>query len=196
MRRLLFILTIGFILFVSATPEASAQRTSKGRVFVGLNQMVSVYSIPSGGLAVEAGQYLLRSYWKAGVSAVDWNQRYNNAEGTLEGVWFDHIHYTVSGGWMYRLLGSYSRTVSLYGGALAFLGVNSYRGFRPLPEEFSTGYPDAGFIYGAAPALELEVFPFRKVALVLGVHSPFTLSSTLETDLWHVTGSLGLRINL
>ncbi len=196
MKRLFFI-SVCIILCLAGSPwRASAQRTADRTVFLGLSQMVSASALPSGGVTLEGGQYLLNSYWKAGVSAVDWNQRYNNPDGTLERAWFDHIHYTLQGGWMYRLASTYSRSFSLYGGASAFLGCNSFNGFRPLPAEYTGGYPRAEFIYGFFPELELEWYPFRRTGFTLSVRSPFTFSSSLETDLWHITGAVGIRINL
>jgi hypothetical protein len=52
------------------------------------------------------------------------------------------------------------------------------------------------FVYGVEPAIDFEIFPFRTVAIVIGIQSPVTLSSSLPTDLWHLSGSLGVRINL
>ena len=174
--------------------EASAQRTSKGVVHIGVSQMVSAYSIPSGGLELNAGMYLLNSYWKAGLCAVDYNQKVTGAFS--EPTWFDHIHYIAYGDWMYRIIGTYSRSVNLYAGGGIFLGASNYEVFKKLPDELSSGLPSLEFIYGIKPCIELECFVSRKVALTLGVNSPLTFSSSLSTDLWHLTGSLGVRVNL
>lgn len=176
---------------------ASAQRTSFGKAFAGIHQYVSGYAVPSGGLGVEGGQYLLHSYWRAGVRAVDWNQKVSGAQDTDGNpVLFDHILWTLSGGWMYRLFGSYGRRLNLYAGGGAFVGLNHYEVFRKLPAELTGGFPRAEFVYGAEPGLDIEFFPFPRTALVLGVQSSFTFSSSLGTDLWHLSGSLGIRFNL
>ena len=200
MKRLLFICTATILLWASGIQDASAQRTSQGNAFVGISPYVSGYSIPSGGLGVEAGKYLLHSYWKVELRAVDWNQKIAGDEDGTEAaetaeaeegtdvvqeetapVYFDHILWNLSGSWMYRAFGTYG---------------NQYEVFHKLPEETPGEFPREEFVYGAEPRVEIEFFPFRRTALVLGVQSPLTFSSSLKTDRWHVSASLGVRINL
>lgn len=182
-------------MLLSGAP-ASAQRTSERMAFFGVSPMVTAYGVPSGGIAVDGGRYLLSSYWKAGVAAADYNQFYNDG-GDPEGrPCFDHIHAVLFGDWMRRLAGTYSRSLSLYAGGGVFLGYNRYEVFRPLPDERSAGLPEGEFIYGVKAAAELECFLGGRCALVLGVHVPVTFSSSLSSDICHLTGSLGLRINL
>ena len=211
MNRLLFICTAAILLLASSIQEASAQRTSQGEVFVGMAPYVSGYTIPSGGLGIEAGQYLLHSLWKVELRAVDWNQKVageTDETAAVEGgeevevveesapVYFDHVLWNLSGNWMYRLLASYDRRFNLYVGAGAFVGLNKYEVFHKLPEEMPGEFPDEEFVYGAEPRIDIEFFPFRRAAVVLGLQSPLTLSSSLKTDQWHVSASLGVRINL
>ena len=197
MKRFLFGFITSILLVYMGAITASAQRTAPGKVFIGLDQYASGYSIPSGGAGIEAGQYLISSYWKAGIRAVDWNQKYASSAGADAGPqWFDHILWNLSGSWMYRLAGTYSRRFNLYVGAGAFLGLNQYEVFKKLPSELQGEFPKVEFVYGVEPSIDIEVFPFRRVALVLGIQSPVTLSSSLKTDLWHLSGSLGVRINL
>lgn len=197
MKSVPFIVINLIFLFLAGSWTASAQRTANGKVFIGVNQFVSGYAMPSGGLGIEGGQYLVGSYWKVGVRAVDWNQKIADIlDEDGNRVWFDHILWNLSGSWMYRLAGTYGRRLNLYIGAGAFLGINHYEAFRKLPGELQGDFPKAEFVYGAEPAVDLEVFPFRRVAIVVGIQSPFTLSSSLSTDLWHLSGSLGVRINI
>ena len=65
-----------------------------------------------------------------------------------------------------------------------------------VPAELRGEFPKVEFVYGVEPAIDFEIFPFRTVAIVIGIQSPLTLSSSLPTDLWHLSGSLGVRINL
>lgn len=197
MKRFLFIVIGLIVLLLGNTENTFAQRTSTGKPFIGASQFVSGYAIPSGGFGIEGGQYLVSSYWKVGVRAVDWNQKIadiRDEEGNR--IWFDHILWNLSGSWMYRLAGTYSRRFNLYVGAGAFLGLNHYEVFKKLPSELQGEFPKVEFVYGVEPAIDIEVFPFRRVAFVLGIQSPVTLSSSLKTDLWHLSGSLGVRINL
>lgn len=196
MKKHLFGYIIGLTLTLLCTTPAFAQRTSDKAILVGASQLVSAYSIPSGGLEIHVGQYILNSYWKAGISVLDWNQKVNDAKGTLKGLYFDHIHWKAHGGWMYRLCGTYERTVSLYGGGSIFLGANSYQMFKRLPDELLGGFPPVEFIYGIQPEIDLEIFLSQKVALTIGIQSPVTFGSSLKMDIWHLSGSLGVRVNL
>jgi len=197
MKSVLFAYITSVILLSGIPLTATAQRTSTGKAFLGISQHVSVYSVPSGGMSLEGGQYLLHSYWKGWIRAVDWNQK---VSGVLDGegspVLFDHILWSAGGSWMYRLFATYGRRLCLYAGAGAVIGLNHYESFRRLPDELTGAFPKVEFVYGAEPALELELFPFRKTALILGIQSPFTFASSLPTDLWHLSGSLGIRFNL
>ena len=197
MKRFLFGFITSILLVYMGAITASAQRTAPGKVFIGLDQYASGYSIPSGGAGIEAGQYLISSYWKAGLRAVDWNQKYASSAGADgDSQWFDHILWNLYGGWMYRIAGTYGRTFNVYFGGGAFIGINHYEVFRKLSTEISPDFRKAEFVYGVDPELEFEIFPFRKVALVLGIQSPLTFSSSLSTDFWHLSASLGIRINL
>lgn len=195
MKHIFIYCSITVLILVSTSFTSSAQRTSKGTVHIGVSQMATAYSIPSGGLDISAGQYLLNAFWKAGLMAADYNQKVTSA-GSDAATVFDHTHLAAYGDWMWRLAGSYSRSVSLYAGGGVFLGCNAYELFRDLPDELAAGFPSCEFIYGVKPSVELECFITRRTALVLGIQSPLTFSSSLPTDLWHLTGSLGIRINL
>jgi hypothetical protein len=196
MKHLLFILSAIFFLLHASPREAFAQRTATGKPFIGLSAYVSAYAVPSGGVGIEGGQYLSRSYWKAGVRAVDWNQKIAGTADSGSPVHFDHILWNLSGAWMYRLAATYSRRFNLYVGGGAFVGLNHYEVFRKLPGELAGGFPKAEFVYGVEPAVDIEIFPFRRVAILIGIQSPLTFNSSLKTDLWHLSGSIGVRVNL
>ncbi len=187
---------LALFLTLAGTGEAWAQRTSEGSVFIGASQTVSGYAVPSGGLNLHAGGYLRSSLWRAGVRAADWNHRVSADTGTEHGEMFDHIAWQFYGGWRYRVIGTYNRAFSIYAGADAFLGFNRHEVFRKLPGELKTGLSGAEFAYGAVPEIEMELFVSKAVALTLGVQCPITLGTTLTSDDWNLTGSLGVRINL
>lgn len=196
LRKEMAVACLSFVLVLLGTGKAEAQRTSEGSVFIGASQMVSGYVVPSGGLDLHAGGYLRSSLWRAGVRAVDWNHRVSADTGTEHGEMFDHIAWQFYGGWRYRVAGTYNRAFSLYAGADAFLGFNQHEVFRKLPGELKTGLSAAEFAYGAVPEIELELFVSKAVAFTLGVQCPVTLGTTLTSDDWNLTGSLGVRINL
>ena len=187
---------LAFALALAGASEARAQRTSEGSVFIGASQMVSGYVVPSGGLDLHAGGYLRSSLWKAGARAVDWNHRVKTDTGEVHDEMFDHIAWQLYGGWRFRLVGTYNRAFSLYAGADAFLGLNQHEVLRKLPDELRTGLSSTEFAYGAVPEIELELFITRRAALTAGVQCPITLGTSLKSDDWNLTGSLGVRINL
>lgn len=192
------IIGIASVLFLTAFGQidVAAQRTAEGSILIGASQMVSAYSIPSGGMDICAGGYLSNSLWEAGVRAVDWNHHISSDTGMAHDELFDHIAWSLYGGWRYRLLCTYNRALSLYLGSDAFIGLNQYEVLRKLPDELSTGLPGCEFIYGVCPEAELEIFVSRSVALTLGAQLPVTLGSSLASDKWNLTGSIGIRINL
>ena len=192
------IIGIASVLFLTAFGQldVAAQRTAEESIFIGASQMVSAYSIPSGGMDICAGGYLGNSLWKAGVRAVDWNHRISSDTEVDHDELFDHIAWSLYGGWRYRLLCTYNRALSLYLGGDTFIGLNQYEALRKLSEELSTRLPGCEFIYGVCPEIELEIFVSQNVALTLGAQLPVTLGSSLKSDKWNLTGSLGVRINL
>lgn len=187
---------LAFAITVAAGDAARAQRTADGSLFIGASQMVSAYSIPSGGLDICAGGYLQSSLWKAGLKAVDWNHRISADTGSGRRDIFDHVAWSLYGGWRYRLVDTYSRSFSLYLGGDVFIGINQYGVFRTLPKELVTGLPACGFIYGLVPEMEIEVYVGRRAALTAGAQLPVTLGSPLKSDTWNLTGSVGVRINI
>lgn len=192
------ILKIGtaLFLFLCICTAARAQRTAYKSVHIGISPKVSCYSIPSGGIELNAGQYLLNSYWTAGVSATDWNQKITSANGMQSSEYFDHIMWNINGGWLYRILGTYSRWLSIYAGAKAFIGGNNYEVLKDIPEELHYDLPKMEFIYGIEPVLDIEVYISNVLAFTVGVQAPLTFGSTLESDFFRLTGSLGIRINI
>ena len=191
MKRLLFSLSTSILCLFLCTDKALAQRTSNGSLFIGVCQTVPAYVIPSGGLELHLGQYLLSSYWKASIGAIDWMQKTDT-----EGIVFDHLHLMAEGSYMQRVACNYPRSFNLYAGSSAFIGYNMYEVLAPLPDEFSSGLPDGEFIYGLKPSIEIEWFLSARAALLLGIHAPITFSSSLSTDMWHASASFGVRINL
>lgn len=194
MRKIILYAGLTAILTLLSAGRLSAQRTAEGSLFVGVSPTVSVYQVPSGGADLYVGGYLRSSCWKAGVRSVDWNHVVDADSGSLQ--MFDHLAWAFYGGWRYRVLGTYNRALSFYAGADIFLGLNQYEVFRSLPEELTTGLPGCEFIYGVTPELELEFFVGRRTALVLGAQLPVALGSSISSDKWNLTGSLGIRFNI
>lgn len=191
-----------------------AQRTASGSKFISIEPMVTAYCVPSFGADLNFGGYQRASYWRVGVRAADWNHRIDTGEELLGGSgvteddgdilpsdvsdepMFDHVQASVYGGWRWRLISTYSRVFNVYAGADAFVGVNKLQVLKKLDEEMKIACPDEEFAYGCVPEIEMELFLGRRVALLLGVQCPITLGTSLQTDTWNLTGTLGLRFNL
>lgn len=194
MRSVLFYCNLVFACLFLSSFNCFAQRTSNNSVHIGLSQQISCSKTPSGGLDLNAGMYLLHSYWKAGLSATNYDVI---AEGDLvDGERFDHSHFIAYGDWMYRVVGTYSRNLNLYIGGGIFMGANVYELFKQLPEYATREFPKSEFIYGLKPSVELEIFFCRKVAFTLGANFPITFSSSLPKDTAHIVGSLGIRVSI
>lgn len=198
------------LLLASGSP-ALAQRTAYGSKFISIEPMITAYCVPSGGIDLNFGGYQRASYWRVGVRAADWNHRIDTGEQFFGGVteedgdilpaeekepMFDHVQASVYGGWRWRFVSSYTRAFNVYAGADAFVGVNKLQVLRKLDEEMKIACPDEEFAYGVVPEVEAELFLGRRVALLLGVQCPITLGTSLQTDTWNLTGTLGVRINL
>lgn len=194
MKSILFYCYLTLLCFFLSSFSCFAQRTSNNSVHIGIAQQISCSKNPSGGLDLNAGMYLLHSYWKAGLAATDYNVI---ADGDFsDGEIFDHSHFIAYGDWMYRVVGTYSRNLNLYIGGGIFMGANVYELFKQLPEDAPRTFPKSEFIYGLKPSVELEIFFCRKVAFTLGANFPFTFSSSLSTDIAHVVGSFGIRVSI
>lgn len=189
--------------------DASAQRTAKGEPFLSGGWSAPLTGMLSHGGYIDYGRYALDWYWKAGVSVQDYlysgMAALPDAQGNPELIpgtecLFDYTHFTAHGDFMYRLAGTYSRRLSLYGGAGVFAGFCDYEMFRPLPEGSGGFGTDAEFIYGMRPAVEMELFVLGKAALTLGVSLPLTPGTTFQAvygpGLLHINGSAGVRVNL
>lgn len=176
--------------------NAFAQRTSDGTFFVAARPTVSACSTPRPGIALEGGQYLLSSFWRAGIWASDYSQKLESASGDRLPEMLDHMHLRAQGDYLFRLAANYSRSVNLYAGGGVFLGYHAYQVLSTIPSELSGDFPSGEFIYGLVPSLEGEFFVSGRVAITLGVHCPVTFSSSLRTDLCHLDASLGVRVNL
>ena len=169
------------LVLAAASVQARAQRTVRGQSLVSAAFMQTVS--PPGATSVQGGEvlygrYLPNSYWQAGA-------QYMPATGD-GGIGC----FTFAGGMMWRLAESRSRVFSLYLGGNALFGADfgdiSKAVTDIVAEESSdsiTSAPGDGddegvktaFVYGIEPRVEVELYLFRKAALVLGVQIPIKM---------------------
>ena len=163
---------------------ANAQRTSAGYNFLSASFPVS---FTGEGLAgVSYGRYQLRGYWDA-------EMRFVNRNATCELGDYGYSDITAGWNYMYRLLSTRNRALSIYTGAGVFLGAEVMDVFNNF--DTSKGLPmDCGnrFLYGVAASAEAEVYLSRTIALALRYSLPINFSSTINKVNYEL--GLGLRI--
>lgn len=171
--------------FIISSVPVHAQRTAEGSLFAEASLGVTLcprMSSPSGAVDVSLGGYLAKSLWKVGLKGADYLYPL-----------YDRAAWRVSGGWEYRVFGTYDRSLGLYLGAQAFLGFDTYQTFRAIPEGYTSSLPSISFIYGAEPFLEFEYYPLPRTALLVGVQCPLTLGSIPQNSWVGLTVSVGVR---
>lgn len=188
-RAIIFCLLPAVLLLLGGHP-LMAQRTSVGESALSLSGGTT---LSGWGGEAAYGRYLLGGFWMGSLAFHDRRER-DIPSG--EAVRFPRLE--LRGGYMQRLLGSYSRALSLYAGGDGFIGLEMLDLFRTLtPPTLSAlrggGLKDITFIWGAAPRVELEWFPFRSAALILGARMPFTFGSPFPVIGGEI--SIGLKVN-
>ena len=182
-------LGLAILLMLSASGmEARAQRTMKGESLVSAGVHYPFSNPYWMGVDFSYGQYLLGSYWKAGVCATEYT--YQLAEDIPMG----YLHAAAFGDWMYRFIGTRNRIVSLYGGPGFFLGYEMPDAWGLIPDSYKGDYSKGYFLYGIRLSLEMEVFLSKRVALTLGGSLPINFSSPFGK--FHCQAGAGIRINI
>jgi len=176
------------IMCVASGKEAHAQRTMRGESLLTAGTHYPFSSPYWLGADLSYGQYLLSSYWKAGISATEYSHHPDS------GADIGYLHAAAYGEWMYRIAGTRNRAFNLYGGGGVFLGYEAIDAFSLLPEEMKEDYPKGAFLYGVNASFEMEIFFSKKVALVIGGRLPMNFSS--QFGWFHYQVGAGLRFNL
>ena len=185
MKRILLIAAL-----LLAPIITDAQRTSRGESQIAFSGGTT---LSHWGGEVYYGQYLLRGFW---FGALGFHNRIEIDAPSGETVFFPRLQ--LRGGYLFRLLSSYKRSVCLYGGADAFIGMEMLDLYGTLSDStlqsfYNSGFHDYQFIYGAAPRLELELFLFPTVALILQGRAPLCFGSPFPVLGWEL--SAGVKVN-
>lgn len=182
------VVTVIMVCMHLSMPSAYAQRTMNGQSMITVSAVSSMLRPLDMGTEIGYGQYLLGSFWNV------------RAEGVIRKVVtsgdtsLKFIDVIFSGGYMYRLVGTRSRNISLYAGGEAFLGFEIYDPMNELPASIDTGLPSGSFLYGITPQFLAEFFLTGKLALVVGCSAPVNFSSPITKVRPNL--SLGLRMNI
>jgi len=181
---------LSVLLILAAVLSASGQRTSKGQFYVGADWGTTVYPKPMSYhvINVEAGQYMLFGKWQAGVT-------YSTRDA------YGIVSVLAHAGSMYRFCASRSRIVNFYGGGDMIMGADfcSEQISVLVPDDDGTSKTEVreaktGFVWGLNPKLELEVFPFTRMAFYMGVSLPVKFST--QQKAFSIVPYFGVRVNL
>lgn len=159
------IMVIVLSLLCALPQPAQAQRTTCG------GGMVSLEGFYPLGAGLSYGQYLPSSYWEAGVNAL-WRSHDINDESKMQ-----YMPLSVYGEWLYRVVGTRSRSLNLYAGAGVFLGWEFYDPFTSLPDHLSSNLPAGTFLYGIRAQAQLQIFLSRSFSILLSGKAPINFSS-------------------
>ena len=179
-------------MLVMSCVAASAQRTASGSSCITVNGLFTVPGLSFGG-EVDYSRYMLNGYWFAGASVTN--------RGYVDNVfktYVDHQRAAAVGGIMFRLVSSYNRFFSLYGGVDAFAGVGMLDLFKTMPENarkyyLENGHKEVSFIYGGSPRLEMEFYLSELFALTVVGRVPFCGGSGFD---WvSLETGVGVRFN-
>ena len=133
-------------------------------------------------------QYTLGGFWEAGLSAKQY------AKGTSAGVDINSLNIAASGNYLFRIVGTRSRSVNLYGGAGAFLGYEAIDPMHKLPSTIHTNLKNGYFLYGLQAKLVAEFFISKSFAFTLNGCVPINFSSPMGW--FHYDIGLGMKVML
>ena len=176
------------ILVVTATLcclSASAQRTMSGQSSLCLQ---SSWTGSSFGAEAFYSQYTLGGFWETGLSAKQYKK------GTSTGVDINSLNIAASGNFLFRLVGTRSRSVNLYGGAGAFLGYEAIDPMHKMPSTIQTNLKNGYFLYGLQAKLVAEFFISKSFAFTLNGCVPINFSSPMGW--FHYDIGLGMKVML
>ena len=172
------------LLFFSLLP-ASAQRTISGQPSLGLSAR---YNGSSVGAEAFYSQYTLSGFWEAGLSGDKYMARLSIGHN------LDYMDIAAKGGYSFRLVGTRSRSLSLYAGGGAFIGVEWLDPTNKIPAYIDLRMSKVQFLYGLYARAMLEVFLGTHVALTFSGSMPVNFSSKI--NMLHYGGEFGLKTML
>ena len=173
------------VILMAASINAQAQRTMKGQSVIGAE---ASFNGMSAGASMDYSQYTLNGFWYIGVSGNDYYALYTG-NGSLR---YDHI--CGYGGYLFRLAGTRSRSVNLYGGGEIMVGMELIDPFEELPEQFKASIERYRFLYGVGPKILAEFFVSTRFAFTIFGTLPINFSSAISNVNYNIGG--GFRIML
>ena len=164
---------------------ASAQRTQSYQSSL---RVSSLYNGTSVGAEAFYEMYTLNGYWQAGLQGSQYRGLLSNGNS------LEYMHALAQGGYLFRLVGTRSRSLSLYGGAGVQLGVEILDVWHRLPRYMDIDRSRYGFIYGLYGSAVLEWFVAKRFAILLQGQVPVSFGSAMGAVRWNA--GIGLKWNL
>lgn len=130
-------------------------------------------------------RYTLGGFWEAGLMGCD----YRTSLSTGHTLRYDNV--LAAGGYLFRLAGTRSRRLNLYGGGGVFAGVELLDPLGRIPGYIDLGQNHVAFQYGLYAHGMAEVFLGRRLALVVSGRTPVNFSSGIRHFHWQA--GLGLK---
>ena len=166
-------------------PTASAQRTQSGQSSLRASLLFNGLSV---GAEAFYEQYTLGGYWTVGASGNHY------MAGLSTGDTLDYIHALAEGGYLFRLAGTRSRSLSFYTGGGLLAGVEVLDPLSALPGHIVFPSSKYAFLYGMYAQAAVEWFISRRLAIVLEASAPVTFGSGVSVVNWNV--GMGVKLNL
>ena len=114
------------------------------------------------------GSYQAFGYWKVALEGIQHRAFFNN-EANDE---LNYAHLFADGEYMLRLLSTYSRSVSIYAGVGAFLGMEVVDPWKTVPSNVYWEHEKTAFMYGVVPKLEAELYVGSRVSFLITGQAP------------------------
>ena len=172
-------------ILMAASINAQAQRTMKEQSVIGAK---TSFNGMSAGASIDYSQYTLHGFWYVGVSGNDYYALYTSNDCLR----YDHI--CGYGGYLFRLAGTRSRSINLYGGGEVIVGLELIDPFEELPHQFKASMEKYRFIYGISPRILAEFFVSPRLAFTIFGTLPINFSSAISNVNYNLGG--GFRIML
>lgn len=180
--------TLFVLSLLLVTTKANGQRTMRSQNLISAEFRTPFTGATDLGGELSWGQYLLNSYWQVSLNGCTHGKLLSTSDR------LEYLQALVSGQYMYRLVGTRSRSVSLYGGGGVFLGYEFYDPWGKIPTNLDIGIGSGTFLYGVLAKVELEIFLTKRLAVILSGQTPINFSSPLGWIRWQV--GAGVRVNI
>ncbi len=184
MKKFLMIVLVAFCAFSSL----EARRTARGQYFVDGKVFTSFNGMGGG---VVMGRYTRLGYWYGGLDYFSGNAVANDEIGRRLNLVY--VDASADGGYLFRLLSTRTRSVSVYAGGGGFLGCEFPDPWKQMPSDVVMVLGNT-FLCGLYPQVNVECFISGPVALFMDVRMPVNFTSQISRV--RVEMSIGVRVNL